>query len=361
MARRYGYRILWAGVGGIGVGLGALSAAHWNDGPGSNSAAGVLRAAPLNVIGITAHYAASIPIPEPLRAPLYRSYCAWAGCDPNETAGHLTDFRSLADFFGRRLRPEVRPIDGNAALIVPCDGTVVDVGPVAAYGKITVKNVSYQIRDLLGASERDPLAISSVAVVDQKESGSRLWYTMIHISAGQCHRFSSPASWQLSERRHIPGHVLWLNPDVEGLYTENERIAMIGNWEHGMLSMTAVGAAGRGSITLEVNSSEESFRPKLQLIRKSVASTLKYETVQTMLPGDPIGGFVLGSAIVLLFEAPEESFSFHVKPGDRVRLGQTLASFVDSPADRKNSDDSSMQQPRTRREFGARERFRRVW
>lgn len=348
------------GVGGIGIGVGALSAAHWHNGPISSSTIAVFRSVPLNLVGVTAHYAASVPLPGLLRSRVYKSYCVWTGCDPNETDGSLTDFRSLADFFGRSLRPEVRPIDKKSALVVPCDGTIIDAGPVEAYGKITVKNVSYQIRDLVGASEREPLAISSVAVADREESGSRLWYTVIHIAPGHCHRFSSPASWDILERRHIPGHLLWLNPEVKGLYTENERIAMLGKWNHGLFSLTAVGAAGRGSINLQVQSNEESFRPQLRT-KSTKISNLKYHRIQNMLPGDPIGGFRFGSAIVLLFEAPERALSFHVKPGDNVKLGQALASVADVPYKRPNEDTNNEQPVQSRRHTGTRRRFKRAW
>ena len=42
-----------------------------------------------------------------------------------------------------------------------------------------------------------------------------------------------------------------------------------------------------------------------------------------MAAGDQMGGFLLGSTIVLVFEAPE-SFTFDVQPGEKVRVGQAL-------------------------------------
>jgi phosphatidylserine decarboxylase len=39
--------------------------------------------------------------------------------------------------------------------------------------------------------------------------------------------------------------------------------------------------------------------------------------------GEELGGFKLGSTVVLVFEGPE-SFNFYVQPGDRVVMGQRL-------------------------------------
>ena len=44
---------------------------------------------------------------------------------------------------------------------------------------------------------------------------------------------------------------------------------------------------------------------------------------QPLTTGEEVGGFLLGSTIVLVFEAPE-SFTFDVQPGEKVRVGQAL-------------------------------------
>lgn len=346
------------GLTGLAVGVGALSATHWNKGPPASGDANALRAIPLNIIGITAHYASSVPIPRPLRSSVYKSYCSFVGCDVNEVAGKLRDFRSLSQFFARELTPDSRPIDKTATVVVPCDGTVIAAGPVGAYGTIEVKNVKYRIRDLLGASEREPLAVSSVAVADRKESGARLWYTVIHIGTGQCHRFASPASWDLSERRRIGGYLLWLNPAVNGLYTENERLAMLGKWDHGLFCMAAVGAAGRGSLNLDTD--EETFRPHLRPNHQQISRS-EYREPRQLTPGQAIGGFKLGSAIVLVFEAPEQSFKFHVKSGDVVWLGQKLATLDASKLATSPARKAQQQTDKDRVEISSLARFRRAW
>ena len=44
---------------------------------------------------------------------------------------------------------------------------------------------------------------------------------------------------------------------------------------------------------------------------------------QPLRSGDEIGGFWLGSTIVLVFEAPE-TFEFNIQTGQRVKVGEAL-------------------------------------
>ena len=55
--------------------------------------------------------------------------------------------------------------------------------------------------------------------------------------------------------RHFPGELLSVKTTAvnacPGLFHLNERVAWIGNWQHGFFSMTAVGATNVGSIHMD--------------------------------------------------------------------------------------------------------------
>lgn len=122
-----------------------------------------------------------------------------------------------------------------------------------------------------------------------------------------------------------------------GLFHVNERVAWMGEWQHGFFSMTAVGATNVGSIKAD------SFDPELKTNQSfgfrrhcTMASTCSrrnfhfnekiFKEDVRMRKGDEFGHFEFGSTIVLIFEAPKE-FEFDAGAGiGRVRMGQRLKS-----------------------------------
>ena len=63
-------------------------------------------------------YVNSLELPVWLRGPVYRTYIWAFGCDLDEAAiRDLTHYRNLGEFFRRRLRPGVRPVDSNHSLV----------------------------------------------------------------------------------------------------------------------------------------------------------------------------------------------------------------------------------------------------
>lgn len=146
-----------------------------------------------------------------------------------------------------------------------------------------------------------------------------------------CDRFHSPADWNVTFRRHFPGELLSVNPSfaawIENLFVLNERVAYVGNWKHGFLSMTAVGATNVGCVKvyfdndLKTNESKWStvlFEDK-KFRLKDIEEKLRFKK------GDAFGEFNLGSTIVLLFEAPKGSV-VNVASRQKIKMGEALIS-----------------------------------
>jgi phosphatidylserine decarboxylase len=190
-----------------------------------------------------------------------------------------------------------------------------------------------------------------------------LYYFVIYLAPGDYHRFHSPTSWVVSTRRHFAGELYSVSPYLQrtlpGLFTLNERVVLLGRWRWGFFSFTPVGATNVGSIkinfdaelrTNSLTTDTAADRAAEEAARRGDIypgyAEATYEKASWVLGGhalrrgEEIGGFQLGSSIVVVFEAPrrgrksnEESgvegmreggWRWGVKKGQRVRVGEAI-------------------------------------
>lgn len=119
---------------------------------------------------------------------------------------------------------------------------------------------------------------------------------------------------------------------LSNLFVLNERVALLGRWRHGFFSMIPVGATNVGSIKINF---DKALRTNVRQQRRLAGtySEASYSLASKLLGGQPLiageemGGFLLGSTIVLVFEAPEE-FDFTCKAGQKVKVGQKLGDIT---------------------------------
>ncbi|KAF2816124.1 phosphatidylserine decarboxylase [Mytilinidion resinicola] len=194
-----------------------------------------------------------------------------------------------------------------------------------------------------------------------------LYYCVIYLAPGDYHRFHSPASWVVESRRHFAGELYSVSPYLQrtlpGLFTLNERVVLLGRWRWGFFSFTPVGATNVGSIvvnfdrelrTNSLNTDTAADRAAEEAAKRgelySGFSEATYENASSVLGGhalkrgEEMGGFQLGSTIVLVFEAPKGrrptfdegyvegqrpgGWSWKIKQGQKVKVGEMLG-FVD--------------------------------
>ena len=155
-----------------------------------------------------------------------------------------------------------------------------------------------------------------------------LYYIVVYLAPGDYHRFHSPASWVAEKRRHFAGELYSVSPYLQrtlpGLFTLNERVVILGRWRWGFFSFTPVGATNVGSIKinfdreLRTNSlttdtaadraaAEASDRgePYSGYAEATYGEASKILGGHALRKGEEMGGFQLGSSIVLVFEAPK--------------------------------------------------------
>ncbi len=195
----------------------------------------------------------------------------------------------------------------------------------------------------------------------RKETG--LYYVVVYLAPGDYHRFHSPAAWVVERRRHFAGELYSVSPYLQrtlpGLFILNERVVLLGRWRWGFFSYTPVGATNVGSIkinfdrelrTNSLTTDTAADRAAEEAVergeRYSGFSEANYHAASRVLGGyalrrgEEMGGFQLGSSIVLVFEAPKGTrkntdgssgaqqnkggWQWAVEQGQRVKVGQAL-------------------------------------
>uniref|UniRef100_A0A6T6MJ28 phosphatidylserine decarboxylase n=1 Tax=Rhodosorus marinus TaxID=101924 RepID=A0A6T6MJ28_9RHOD len=296
----------------------------------------VYRALPLRFFSRVVGQAAQVRIPSVVREPLYGSFCKATGCKLEEAEKAANEYRNFSEFFCRRLKEGVRPISHAGVLVSPCDGQIVSCGRVAVAGRIEqVKGRSFGIREFLHAEDDEPIAIGPVNVGtsakgEVQASKSSLYYVNIYLEHGAYHCFHSPVDWQLRKRRHVSGNLLSLLPNVlrrvPDVVNENERVVLMGKWNHGLFAMVPVGATGVGSIELKFDDELETNR---FYSSKGDVKLLRYASKDRnfidLTRGEFMGRFKLGSSIVLIFEAPSD-LNLGIAAGDKLLQGQPIGS-----------------------------------
>lgn len=186
------------------------------------------------------------------------------------------------------------------------------------------------------------------------DNRTALYYAVVYLAPGDYHRFHSPANWVVERRRHFAGELYSVSPYLQrtlpGLFTLNERVVLLGRWRWGFFSFVPVGATNVGSITvnfdreLRTNSlltdtaadraAEEAAargEPYAGFAEATYSNASAVLGGHALRRGEEMGGFKLGSTIVLVFEAPvaenpgaKGGFTWAVEKGQKVKMGQAL-------------------------------------
>lgn len=192
-----------------------------------------------------------------------------------------------------------------------------------------------------------------------------LYYCVIYLAPGDYHRFHSPVSWVVESRRHFAGELYSVSPYLQrtlpGLFTLNERVVLLGRWRWGFFSYTPVGATNVGyikvnfdrelrtnSLTTDTAADRAAEEAAARGEPYSGFAEATYESASQVLGGhalkrgEEMGGFQLGSTIVLVFEAPKGTrpsldegyqprkggFRWNIAQGQKVKVGEAIG-FVD--------------------------------
>lgn len=197
------------------------------------------------------------------------------------------------------------------------------------------------------------------------EHQTALYYIVVYLAPGDYHRFHSPTAWVAEKRRHFAGELYSVSPYLQrtlpGLFTLNERVVLLGRWRWGFFSFTPVGATNVGSIKInfdrelrtnslttdtaadraaeEASARGEPYSGFAEATYEAASPILKGHALRR---GEEMGGFQLGSTVVLVFEAPKGQrpsldegwmgektkrkggWNWAVEKGQKVKMGESL-------------------------------------
>ncbi len=221
-------------------------------------------------------------------------------------------YPSFNAFFTRALRADARVVEGGADdLVSPVDGTVSQLGQVAAGQMLQAKGIHYSPAALL----------ADEAAAARYDGGA---FACIYLAPYNYHRIHMPLAGRLLATRYVPGALYSVNAStaraIPGLFARNERVVCEFDTVLGPMAMVLVGALFVGSIET-VYAGEVNPPGARGGVVRSVTEGVGTEFAK----GAELGRFNMGSTVVLLAANAALRFSDRFGPGATVRLGQLLA------------------------------------
>lgn len=294
---------------------------------------------------------------------------ALLGTQPPGTVSRIDKVPNDKERSGAETNPDVIKADEEFATLNGISYTLPNIfsGPQSQDRKVSV-DASTTPKSSSEAEVRADLALgdgsSASWFSSQPKTPTALFYVVIYLAPGDYHRFHSPTSWVAEKRRHFAGELYSVSPYLQrtlpGLFTLNERVVLLGRWRWGFFSFTPVGATNVGSIKinfdreLRTNSlttdtaadraaeeAAERGEPFSGFSEATYVEASKILRGHALRRGEEMGGFQLGSSIVLVFEAPQgtrKSFDeaglagadrkggwrWGVEQGQKVKYGQAI-------------------------------------
>ncbi len=255
-------------------------------------------------------------VPAPLRPLAYRAFARAVGANLDEVELALNEYRSLGEFFVRKLRDGARTVDSAVdAIVSPCDGAIAARGIATDGAMIQAKGKDYRLEELLADHE-----------LAAKLTGGA--YMTIYLSPRDYHRVHTPTDALVESYDYLPGYLYPVNrrstEKRDQLLSKNERVVIrLHAGKLGTVAVVMVAATGVGNIDL-VGGEDSPVLRKGKARRRVVPTAPAGAKELRVARGDELGAFKLGSTVVLVFEPGKATLSGEV--GQALRFGERIGS-----------------------------------
>lgn len=258
---------------------------------------------------IVSHYVGQVAYkdwPKPLSQLSIKAFAQLVGINPDEAEKPLSEYKSVGEFFSRRLKKGARPIQGER--IHPCDGRITQNGKVVSGVLIQAKGIKYLLDEFL----------PQTPWVKELEGGI---FSTYYLSPKDYHRVHSPVKGKIQWVKYFPGELwpvnVWSLRNIPSVLAINERVAIGLETPAGKVILTMVGATNVGSMSF-------AFDPSVvtnQFPFKNRRLQIDYPKPIAVNVGDELGVFNLGSTVVVL---SEPSVQWPILDPQKVKMGQSI-------------------------------------
>lgn len=231
-----------------------------------------------------------------------------------EAEKHVSEYRSLNEFFTRKLKPELRPIAlSPQAIVSPADGKVAAFGEITEGQLIQAKGVTYSVWNLLGLLEDEASTFK----------GGR--FITIYLSPRDYHRIHSPVEGDITSYSYLPGTLFPVNAfgvrAVKGLFAMNERLVTFIQSSAGKVGVVKVGATVVGSVKVGYSKEAGTNVKAGSVLHRELPTKVHIER------GGELGYFEFGSTVVLVFEQGKIEWLDQIHEGMVVKMGQQIGKW----------------------------------
>jgi len=248
------------------------------------------------------------PVPPLFHRALMRYFVRRFRVDLEEAERPLEGYETFGQFFTRKLKPGLRPVDaGEQVVVSPVDGAVSQAGTLDGDQCVQAKGICFPVGKLLG----DDLSAHAF------QGGS---FATLYLSPRDYHRIHAPLSGKVLGYSYLPGELWPVHPvsvrNVEALFCVNERLITWMDTPAGLSAVVAVGATCVARIHAAYD----------QVITRTgqPARIHRYSTPIPVQKGDELGMFEMGSTVILLFAAGKVRWDGWLQPEAALRMGKRI-------------------------------------
>ena len=220
----------------------------------------------------------------------------------------IDQYADFNDFFTRRLRSGSRPLPENMkAMVSPADGVISELGQISQMQIIQAKGKMYSVSNLLGDND----------LAGYMDGGC---FTTVYLSPKDYHRVHMPLNGKPLSIRYIPGKLFSVNnrtaQNVDSLFAINERLVITFEDEETKKNfvLVMVGALIVGGMETVLTG---------PIKRSKVRKILNFQKT-TLLRGEELGRFYLGSTVILMCPRGMVELDEVMVPSMSVKMGQQI-------------------------------------